>query len=118
MESHGGFRVEQTLVQDGPLRAYGCVLSVRAEPSGEEVFRVAAWVTAHLGRRTTTGQGPTELATMFARERAGALIDGRAFVPGTLYREVRGFDPMRGTETVARDSVPLSGDPEPPLPTV
>jgi hypothetical protein len=117
VERHGGFRIERTLVQDGPLRAHGCVLSVRAEPSGEELFRVGAWVTGHLGRRTMTGQGTTELAVMFAGERARALIDGADFERGSLYREVHGFDPMRGTETIARDRVALGSDPEPPLPT-
>jgi hypothetical protein len=117
MERYGGFRVEQTLAQDGSLRAHGCVLSVRADPAGDELFRVVAWVTDHLGRRTMTGQGTTELAVMFAGESARALIDGGDFERGTLYREVHRFDPMRGTETIARDRVSMGPAPEPPLPT-
>jgi hypothetical protein len=117
MESYGGFRVERTLAQDGSLRAHGCVLSVREEPAGNELFRVAAWVTDHLGRRAMTGQGTTELAVMFASESARAMIDGGNFERGTLYREVHRFDPMRGTETIARDRVSMGLDPEPTLPT-
>jgi hypothetical protein len=118
MESYGGFRFERTLTKDGVLRAHGCVLSVCEEPVGTEVFRVAAWVTDHLGRRTMTGQGTTELAVMFAAERARSLIDGGDFERGTLYREVHRFDPMHGTETIARDRVASGVEPEPPLPTV
>jgi hypothetical protein len=117
MESYGGFRIERTLAHDGVLRARGCVLSVREDPAGTELFRVAAWVTDHLGRRTMTGQGTTELAVMFAAERVRALIDRGAYGRGTLYREVHRFDPMRGTEMIARDRVSLGLGPEPPLPT-
>jgi hypothetical protein len=117
METYRGFRMERTLVQDGPLRAHGCVLAVHDEASGDELFRVAAWVTDHLGRRTMTGQGTTELSVMFATASAQELIDSRDFQPGMLHRQVHGFNPMRGTETIARDRVPIGADPEPPLPT-
>jgi hypothetical protein len=117
MEGYGGFRIERTLVTDGALRAHGCVLAVRAESSDEELFRVEAWVTDHLGRRTMTGQGATELAVMFASASARELIDSRDFQPGMVHRQVRGFDPMRGAETIARDRVPIGTDPPPPLPS-
>ena len=118
MDSYGGFRVERTLTKDGALRAHGCVLSVREDPGGTELFRVAAWVSDHLGRRTMTGQGTTELAVMFAGASVRAPIDRGDFERGTLYREVHGFDPMRGTETIARDRVTSGLDPEPSLPTI
>lgn len=116
-EDYGGFRLERTLVQDGTLRAHGCVLAVRREGSPDELFRVAAWVTDHLGRRTMTGQGTTELAVMLAAASARELIDSHDFQPGMVHRQVHGFDPMRGTETIARDRAPIGADPEPPLPT-
>lgn len=92
------------------------MLTVTKEASGDELFRVAAWVTDHLGRRTMTGQGTTELAVMFASASTRELIDSQDFQPGMLHRQVHGFDPMRGTETIARDRVPIAADPEPPLP--
>jgi hypothetical protein len=117
MMGYGGFRVERSLTRNGPMRAHGCVLSVREEPDGVEAFRVAAGVTDHRGRRTMTGQGTTELAVMYATRSARALIDRGDFERGALYREVHRFDPMRATATVARDRVPSGLSPEPPLPT-
>jgi hypothetical protein len=116
MDSYGGYRIERSLAQDGQARAHGVVLSVLAVPSGEEVFGVAAWVTDHLGRRTMTGQGVTELAVMFAEQRVRSLIDDRTFESGSMYREVHGFDPLKACEVIARDRIPLAADPEPPLP--
>ena len=118
MDEYGGYTIVRTLAQDGELRAQGCVLSVLEPESSREVFRVEAWVTGHLGRRTMTGQGVTELAAMFAGERVRALIDAADFEPGSSYREVHGFDPMRAGETIARDRVPLDASPEPPLPAI
>jgi hypothetical protein len=117
MAGYGRFRVERRLARDGPMRAHGCVLSVCEEPDGVEAFRVAAWVSDHLGRRTMTGQGTTELAVMYATKSVQELIDRGDFERGVLYREVHRFDPMLATATVARDRVPSSLDPEPPLPT-
>jgi hypothetical protein len=118
MDEYGGYTIVRTLAQDGELRAHGCVLSVVEQASSRELFRVEAWVTGHLGRRTMTGQGVTELAVMFAGEQARALIDAADFEPGTSYREVHGFDPMRARETIVRDRVPLDASPQPPLPAI
>ena len=115
--SYGGFVIDRTLVEDASLRAHGCVLSLRPEGAEDELFRVAAWVTDHLGRRTMTGQGTTELAVMFATDSARELIDSRDFQPGMVHRQVHSFEPMKGTATIARDRVPLAANPEPPLPT-
>ena len=116
-DEYGGFCLERTLVRDGTLRAHGCVLAVRRADSEDELFRVVAWVTDHLGRRTMTGQGTTELAVMLAAASARELIDSHDFQPGMVHRQVHGFNPMRATETIARDRVPMDADPEPPLPT-
>jgi hypothetical protein len=117
MDNYGAFTIERTLVRDANLPAHGCLLSLRRSEGADELFRVAAWVTDHLGRRTMTGQGTTELAVMFATASAQELIDSGDFQPGMVHRQVHGFDPMKGAETIARDRVPIDAVPEPPLPT-